>query len=171
MIQEYEFYHGIVFLQLLKEAIIPLCIRPFSEARGSYYVVHGNKFAGLFIKHSTKRLSPWRFTFDMTHQDEIRKMKERYGEAFLVLVCDDNGVVVLNFDELKNILDHNHEPTEWISVARGKREMFTVKGSDGELDYKIGKSDFPKKILDYLNLGNPLALRKLQDNLRSHSLG
>jgi hypothetical protein len=44
------------------------------------------------------------------------------------------------------ILDNQHEPIEWISASRRKREMYTIKGSNGELNFKVGQSDFPAKL-------------------------
>lgn len=33
-----------------------------------------------------------------------------------------------------------------VSATRHKRQMYAVKGSNGELDCKIGQSEFPEKI-------------------------
>jgi hypothetical protein len=82
----------------------------------------------------------------MEHQQEIDLMKASFNKVFLVLVCNDDGVVCLNYAELKRILDNQHEPIEWISATRHKREMYSIKGSNGELNFKIGQSDFPEKL-------------------------
>lgn len=82
------------------------------------------------------------------HQEEILKIKRDLGRVCLVLVCHHDGIVTLSFDELKEILDENYEPVEWISVTRRKREMYLVKGSDGSLNFKVGRNDFPKKIIN-----------------------
>lgn len=82
----------------------------------------------------------------MEHQQEIDLLKASFERVFLVLVCSDDGVVCLSYDELKRLLDNQHEPIEWISAARHKREMYSVRGSDGELDFKIGQSEFPSKL-------------------------
>ena len=95
-------------------------------------------------------MTPWRFSFQQKHQNEIREMKERFNEVFLVLVCGDDGVVTLGYDELKKILDEQHNEVEWIAVARRPREKYTVTGSDGKLRYKIGENEFPDKILKVL---------------------
>jgi len=75
-------------------------------------------------------------------------MKNKLGEVYTVLVCNDDGIVCLSFDELKEILDTQHDAVEWISVARGPRERYEVKGHDGKLRLKIGNSDFPGKIFE-----------------------
>ena len=93
-------------------------------------------------------MSPWRFSLQKVHQDEILEMKNQLPEVFLVLVCGDDGVVVLNFNDLKQVLNEVHEEVEWISASRSPKKEYTVKGSDGSLGRKIGKSDFPKKVLE-----------------------
>ncbi|MFZ2152328.1 MAG: hypothetical protein WAV09_04440, partial [Minisyncoccia bacterium] len=136
MIKAFEFYHGLVFARILHATQKSILIKPFPSSDNASYVL--NDKVGIYIKYSTKRLSPWRFSFQKRHQDEILDMKNKVGEVFLLLVCNDNGIVAISFDELKQILNETHEQVEWISAARGKREMFSVKGSDGELEFKIG---------------------------------
>lgn len=144
MIKEFEFYHGIVFARILHAMQKQISIRSFSSQDNASYII--NDKVGIYIKYSTKRLSPWRFSFQKRHQDEILEMKNKFGEVFLLLVCNDDGIVAISFDELKQILNKQHDHVEWISVARGRREMYAVKGSDGELEFKVGKADFPVKI-------------------------
>lgn len=144
MIRDFEFYHGLVFARILHATQRPLSIRPFQSASNSSYVV--NDTIGIFIKYSSKRMTPWRFTFMVEHQKEIDLLKAHYEKVFLVLVCSDDGVVCLSYAELKQIFDNQHDPIEWISATRHKREMYLVKGSNGELDFKIGQSEFPNKL-------------------------
>lgn len=154
MIKEFEIYHGVVFSRLFNASPAAICAASYpSSSNASYFLKNGDCAAGMYIKHCSKRLSPWRFTFLEEHQSEIDKMKTEFDEVFVVLVCGKNGIVVLDYTELKSILDHNHGPTEWISAARGKRQMYTVKGKDGVLDCKIGETDFPRKVLEYLSAG------------------
>jgi len=144
MIRDFEFYHGLVFARILHGTQRPLVLRPFQSVSNAAYVV--NDTAGIYIKHSAKRMTPWRFTFMKEHQEEIDLLKSNFGKVFLVLVCGDDGVVCLSYLELKQLLDNQHDPIEWISATRHKREMYSVKGSNGELDFKIGQSEFPNKL-------------------------
>lgn len=145
MIKEFEFYHGAVLSKLIHYCpeTISLCLYP-SPSNASYIL---NNKIGIYIKHSTKRLTPWRFSFQKVHQDEILEMKSKLDSVFILLVCHDDGIVTLSFEELKLILDETHGEIEWISASRNPNKEYTVKGSDGGLDYKIGKSDFPRKVL------------------------
>jgi hypothetical protein len=49
-------------------------------------------------------------------------MKSNFKNVFLVLVCNDDGVVCLTYSELKEILNSQHDPLEWISATRHKRK-------------------------------------------------
>jgi len=144
MISEFEFFHGVVFARMLHATQREVSIKPYSISDNAAYIVDGTK--GIYIKYSSKRLSPWRFSFQKRHQDIIWEMKKNVGAVFLLLVCNDDGVVVLTFDELKQILDENHETVEWISAARNRRQMYSIKGSDGKLSFKIGKNEFLNKM-------------------------
>ncbi len=147
MIKEFEFYHGAV-LSRLTHANKPISLKLYPTSSNSSYVI--NDKIGVFIKYSSKRMSPWSFSFRMEHQDEILKIKESLGKVFLLLVCHDDGIVALSFDELKFILDEKHDEVEWIRISRRPREKYSVKGSDGKLKFKIGGNEFPSKVIDAL---------------------
>jgi len=144
MIKEFEFFHGLVFARILHGTQRPLSIKPFQSVSNASYVV--NDKIGIYIKYSSKRMTPWRFTFRREHQEEIDLMKSQFSNVFLLLVCNDDGIVCLSYSELKKLLDNQLDPIEWISATRHKRQMYAVKGSNGELDFKIGQNDFPEKL-------------------------
>ena len=147
MLKEFEFFHGVVFARILHGGKnIPANIKSYPTPDNASYVV--NNEIGSYIKYSSKRMSPWRFSFEKEHQDEILKLKNEFGEVYTILVCNDDGIVCLCFKELKEVLDSQHDIVEWISVARGPRERYAVKGHDGRLRFKVGNSDFPKKIFN-----------------------
>jgi hypothetical protein len=143
MIHEFEFYHGAVLTKIAlggKDS----SIRSYESPSRSSYVIDGK--IGLYIKHSTSRLTPWTFSFAKEHQDEIEKMEKELGDVFVALVCDKDGIACLNFKELKVVLDEVHGESEWIRVSRRPREKYTIKGSDGKLGFKVAYSDFPAKL-------------------------
>jgi hypothetical protein len=144
MIREFERYHGIVFSRLFHSIKGKVSIEIYPSKYNSSYIL--NEQIGLYIKHSKKRLSPWRFSFLKEHQDEIYQMRKLLKNVFIVLVCHNDGLVVLSYDELKLILDEEYERIEWVSVKRRRREEYSVSGSDGKLKFKIAESDFPGKI-------------------------
>lgn len=146
MIKEFEFYHGVVFSKLIHNIPDGISIKLYSSPSNASYVINDN--IGIYIKHSTKRMSPWRFSFQKIHQDEILQMQQQLRNIFVLLVCGKDGVVTLSFKELKTILNNMHSETEWISASRTRNKEYSIKGSDRSLEKKIGKKDFLKKILE-----------------------
>ena|ERR1700728_3559145 len=144
MISEFEFFHGAVFARMLHSGQQVLSIKPYSESDNAAYVVNDSK--AIYIKYCTKRLSPWRFSFQPRHHDLVLQMKEHMGEVFICLVCNDDGVVVLTFDEFQEVVKADGGTVEWLSAARNKRQMYLVKGPLGRLTFKVGKDDFSGKV-------------------------
>ena len=165
-----EKLHGVAMLRLLEEISLSFPKARFSLGHGksrSSYVIKGRLLtekrhmlvsskqvpieftAGLFVKTSMKRVSPWSYNFHIEHQDEIREMKRQYGEVFLVFVNGDDGIAGINFEQLKQILDHDHEEQEWVRVSRKLRETYRISGNDGKLDSALPKNSYPKIISTY----------------------
>lgn len=144
MISETENYHGRVFSTIVRREP-SVVIEQYSSNSSSSYIVNG---VGLYIKYSTKRMSPWTFTFLTRHQNEIKKMKEELGDVTIALVCGDDGIASLTFDELKAVLDDTHEEVERVGVSRPPRGKYRIVGSDGKLNKSIGINEFPGKIFN-----------------------
>ena len=146
MINEFEFYHGAALLALAQASKKSVSIESLKGIYENNAYIVNNK-VGVYIKHTKTRLSPWRFTFHKKHQDTIRELKDLYGDVVLLLVCHNDGIVGLDFNDLKKILNDSHEEVEWIKVERGKRKNYRVSGSDGDLGFTITRDDFIKKVL------------------------
>ncbi len=146
MIKEFESFHGAVFARIVHGTKQKVSIKLFPSATNASYII--NDTIGIYIKHSRGRLTPWRFTFSKEHQEEVELMKKSLKNVFLIFVCNDDGIVCLEYSELKQILDDQYDSIEWISATRHKGEMYSVKGSNGKLGFKIGPSDFPEKLFN-----------------------
>ncbi len=144
MIYTYDYYHGSAINRLLDAGKSVKLMNFPSDTNSSYTL---NDKIGLFIKYSEKRISPWRFNFNKSHQQELNHMKDLHKKVYVIFVCSDDGFTCLSWSELKKLLDENHEDGEWIYIKRMRREKYTVTGSDGKLKYKIGKNDYPTKIV------------------------
>lgn len=149
MIKEFEFYHGVVFSKLIHNMQNGISIKLYPSSSNASYII--NESVGIYIKHSTKRMSPWRFSFQKCHQDEIFEMQKGLCQVFVLMICGEDGVVALSYEELKTILDDTQDETEWISASRTRNKDYEIKGSNGKLEKKIGKIDFLKKISDAIN--------------------
>lgn len=147
-VREYERYHGIVLTRIVTDASQPIAFVPHPSNDKASYAIDGKM--GLYIKYSSKRLSPWRFSFLKAHQEAIETLNKMYGQVCVALVCGIDGVAVLTHRELKQVLDEQFDPIESISVKRKRAGMYDVSGSNGKLRFKIAQSDCPKKILDCL---------------------
>jgi hypothetical protein len=144
MIKEFEFFHGAAFTKLIHSNQL-VSLKLYSAQSYASYIV--NDRVGLYLKHSTSRLTPWGFSFHKTHQDEIAAMQKRIGSVVIGLVCNDDGIVGLNHSEFKVLLNDIHEEVEHVGVFRKPRQKYSVKGHDGKLRHKIGEGEFLKKVL------------------------
>jgi len=144
VIKEFEFFHGVVFARLLHGTRRLVSIRAFDPDSNAAYVVDDS--IGVYIKYSSKRMTPWRFTFSPEHKDEIQQLCASIAKVFIVLVCNDDGVVCLSYNEFKKILNDQCKGHQWVSATRHKREMYSIEGSNGHLESKVGKDDFPNKL-------------------------
>ena len=145
MIREFEFYHGIVFTSLFHYTAECLRVGQFPSADNSSYVV--NDSVGVYVKYSTKRMSPWHFSFEKRHNAEIVEMSRRFERVIVMLVCKDDGVAGVNYEEFGQIVDVTVKSMQWVSVVRRPREKYSVKGPLGSLSYKIGMTDYCEKVL------------------------
>jgi hypothetical protein len=154
--------HGYVMLQIWEALSSKVPNANFNISTGdsrSAYILSANvpailgkgkkTSAGVFVKISNKRASPWRYSFIKEHQDEILQMKEQHDEVFVAFVNGTDGVACLDFDGLKQILDEHHEEQEWVSVSRKLRENYRVAGNDGKYERPLPKNNFPNIVVDY----------------------
>lgn len=153
-IGKYEPHHGPVLSRIIKESDgLNVIIKP-AYNKNSYflttpqYINDESKYIGIFIKYSTKRLTPWRFSIYKSEQEELEVFETACKTAFLILVCGKDGIACLNFDQLKEVLDENFEEHEWVSASRSYRKEYTIKGTDGKLSKKIPPGLFPSKIIN-----------------------
>ena len=139
---ENTFYYGHAIIRLIQnvESIT------ISKYRNNNCFRIENSFY-IYLKHSAKRLTPWRFTFTESNLKEILKLSGEKLKLFIVLLCNNNGICCFDFDELSKLIriSSSSEDNKWISISRSTGEKYKVSGSDGELKYKIGDSDFPRK--------------------------
>ena len=141
--RDFEQYHGAALIKIINAGSFKI-IEKFDKSNSSYLV---DKKIGLFIKYSRKRLSPWTFTFDKSHINEITEMHSQLERLFLVLVCGFDGICCLNWNEFCALVSiENQSYPKWVKSSRKKNEKYSVYGIDGGLKNKIGNSDFPNKL-------------------------
>ena len=140
---DYTFFHGSALVRLIQDHRT----HGTELYKGNHcYLV--NKKSCIYLKHSTKRLSPWHFTFLPEHLSEITDIHNSTGALFVALICNDDGICCLDYQEVSQlIMVGNMDQTKSIRVSRSTRQKYAVSGTDGKLSYKIANSDFPQKVL------------------------
>lgn len=142
MSDEYEFYQGVVLRQLVVESEISLIVRPFvREGRINAFVINGK--VGVFIKHSTARMSPWRFTFNLDQAADLLDLEARLPQSFIVFVCGDDGIVTLDLASLHKVVSFEQTEHGWVRIERKPRSQYSVSGNRAELSNKIPKGAGP----------------------------
>jgi hypothetical protein len=139
MLDDYEFYQGVVLRQLAIEAdYSSMSFRPFvREGRINAFVVNGR--VGVYIKHSSKRMSPWRFSFNIEQAADLLDLEQRLPDSFIVFVCGTDGLVTLSAADLHTIVNFQESDNAWVSVARPPRTQYELAGNKGELGYKVAR--------------------------------
>jgi len=133
MIKDFEFYHGVVIRELVT-AIAPAPVSISVEDRhGRLNAFKINEQVGLYIKHSSKRLGPWQFTFDDDSCSEIEWLAERLSDVWIALVCGHDGFLCLTREEFLVANSPDEDATSFIRVDRDKRSMYRVNGSSGPI--------------------------------------
>jgi hypothetical protein len=131
MIAEIDRYHGIVFRQLLVGQLKPMTIAVANRSgRVDCFVVDGRPIQ---IKHSSKRLSPWQFTYPPEQLEELATLKQEFGRVWIMLVCGIDGVVALTLSELESIVQRGEGGAASVRVSRGRHAMYRVSGGRGGL--------------------------------------
>jgi hypothetical protein len=136
MFDEYEFYQGVVLRNIIVGADYSVMVKPFLRGgRISAFVI--NFRAGVFIKHSAKRMSPWRFTFSLDQVSDLLDLEQKFFDSFVVLVCGSDGIVTLDVASLHQIFTFDDAEKAWIAIERKPRSQYSVWGNRAELPNKV----------------------------------
>lgn len=133
MIAELERYHGAVLRQILVAHGLPLSIGVI-DAGGRVDAFKIDR-AAFIIKHSSKRLSPWQFTFTPENLSELLTLKRNFTSVWIFLVCGQDGVVGVSMDELGSLIRLSEERSTWLRVRRSRKGMYRLTGPLGDLGH------------------------------------
>ena len=135
MLDEYEFYQGVVLRQLIAASDSSLTFRPFvREGRISAFVMNGR--VGIYIKHSSKRMSPWRFTFNIEQAADLLDLEQRHPETYVVFVCEADGLVAIDIGSLHQTVSFQESDNAWVRIERPPRSQYDVAGNKSQLGRK-----------------------------------
>lgn len=136
MLDDYEFYQGVVLRQVVAHADVPIRISPFRKA-GRLNAFLLNDKIGVLVKHSGKRLSPWQFTFQVEHCVEIRDLEVAAVDSYVAFVCEKDGVVLITTEALRQLISFESKNVQWVRIDRSRRSMYGLHGSNGALPHKL----------------------------------
>lgn len=137
MIPESSRYYGCVIDGVLDAVDSSISFRRLHSDVPGFFLV--NERIPLHVKYSTARTGPWAFNFHSSHRLLQRKSASDYGECVVALVCGRDGVAALRNSELEMVLETNVNSQENVTVRRGHRKMFEIKGRNGVYDKKVAR--------------------------------
>jgi hypothetical protein len=126
LIGEKERYHGVAIARLVQDADGPVVLEHLGTTSRSAYRVNSARV--LYLKYSTKRLSPWTFSFSTGQRREL----DEFGQAVLVvLICGNEGVAAVDWTVLwKSLL--SEVPAEFaLRVSRRDGHQFRITAARG----------------------------------------
>lgn len=136
MFDDYELYQGVVLRQIIVGAHATVRVTPFEkEGRVNAFVL--NDKIGLFVKHSSKRMSPWRFTFHIEQIADLLDLEAAYFNSFVGFVCGMDGLVVIDVATLHQLVSFEDTETAWLRIDRKPRSLYDLSGNRGELPNKV----------------------------------
>ena len=98
-----------------------------------------NDSIGLFIKHSSKRLPPWSFTFHLEQVADLLDLEIAHTKSYVAFVCGMDGLVALDVATLHQLVTFEVSESAWIRIHRKPRSMYSVAGNRAELPTKIAR--------------------------------
>lgn len=138
MIDEYELHQGIVLRQVIVGASLPVRISPFNrQGRINAFVL--NEKIGVFIKHSSKRMSPWSFTFHLDQVSDLRELEALHAPSFISFVCGKDGVATISIETLHQLVSFDEQPQAWVRVSRKPRTLYSLSGNRNNLPNKLAQ--------------------------------
>jgi len=134
MIGEFERYHGVALRELIVGANRPIKIETCDDVgRINSFRIDGA--LGIHLKHSSKRLPPWQFTYLDENLLEIDRLAERCSSVWLIHVCGQDGSVALSLSEFWSVNPRHVETTSFVRVDRDRNTMYRVNGTGGKLSH------------------------------------
>jgi len=117
---------------LIVEAGIALKIEASDDSgRVNTFLVQDQ--VGIHIKHSSKRLPPWQFTYATDAIAELDRLCQRSQKVWLIHACGQDGIVALSLAEFRSINPLNASTTSFVRIDRDRNKMYRVNGTGGKL--------------------------------------
>jgi hypothetical protein len=140
MISDTSKFHGAAIATIIDEIESGIKIRKIFANSVGFYIL--NDQLPILVKYTTKRNSPWSFTFNNGHLSLYYELCSKYGECIVILVCGSDGFVSIGKTEVDQIIRLDNENQKQISVIRKLKHMYAVSGTDGNINQRISRKNF-----------------------------
>lgn len=141
--------HGAAISLITSQGEFQSITKPPGASQSEYLLNHDS---ALYMKYATEDAdneNRWMFWFTPEHQEAIKRLSERYrNRTFIVLICYDEWVCILSYDEYRQCLDENQVENEWIEVTRPDGGGFRVRGKKDRLSRIIPLNAFPRILFE-----------------------
>jgi hypothetical protein len=140
MIDDFEKYHSLALYSLIQKNDFEVRVNKMEFSKCAFSI---NEKTGLYIKHSSSRLSPWNFGFRGIDYLVLSEIESRAKNSYVALVCGFIGLVVLSFEELNTLtgLFDDPEINCRVTVRTKRGGSWDITGNDGELKRMKHKTD------------------------------
>jgi hypothetical protein len=136
MSRDFEAFHGIVLRSIIVSVGCSVAVEPFNRhGRLDAYVFDSK--VGVFVKYSTKRMTPWPFTFHIDQVSELLDLEIEHPNAFVVFACGVDGLVAIEMATLHELVDFKQTEQAWVRIERRPRMLYSLSGNRGELANKV----------------------------------
>jgi hypothetical protein len=140
-IQEQDVFHGPGLVQIVEHPSFKALNR--GSARYGHYLINTDRH--VFAKYSSRKKSPWQFTFQPS---DLENIQEQEGAVFVMLTCGHHTICALAKEELEQIVDLNSSAQQTVFVEVPSGGSCHVRGNQGKLARTIPHNQFPNKVFD-----------------------
>jgi hypothetical protein len=70
----------------------------------------------------------------------------------MVLICGSDGIVTLGNSEMRKIVIPDFNVQKRITVTRRLNHMYSVNGSDGDIEKRISRKNLTEYVINILNM-------------------
>jgi hypothetical protein len=139
---DFDASQGVVLREIIATAPSPVTVAPFNRhGRLDAFVFDSD--VGVFIKYSTKRVTPWPFTFHIDQVSELLDLEVEHSTSFVAFVCGVDGIATIPMATLHELVTFRESEQAWIRVERKPRTLYSLSGNRGVLPNKVAKGVDP----------------------------
>ena len=140
-IQEQDIFHGPGLVQVVEHPSFKALNR--ASAKYGHYLINTDRH--VFAKYSSRKKSPWQFTFQ---QDDLTNIQGQSGAVFVMLSCGHETICALTKAELEEIIDLDSSAQQSVTIEVPSGGSCHVRGNLGKLSKAIPHNQFPKKLFE-----------------------